>query len=194
MAGAALLFLLGYQWGNQVQRRHAELPAISGVLVRPPGLMPPFSLRDPMGRVFDQETLAAGWTLVSFGDLSRAEGQLAIQHLVDLYNRVSDQEDLHRALKLVLVTTTDAPNLARDYARLSPALFVLSGEPAEVDRLRAGLGMGGGMSGEPASPLFVFAPGGYLIALFPGTGERAPMAADLRALHDHLDLLLPEGT
>lgn len=188
--GAMGLFLFGYQWGNEYQRRHAKPPQISGVLVRPPAAIPGFRLQDPLGRPFDQETLAAGWTLLTFGDLAGASGQLAIQRLIDLYNRVAGEEDLHRSLRLVLVTATDAPNLARDFARLSPALYVLSGEAAERDRLIAALGV----SAEAEQPLFVFAPGGYLVALLTDRSDGAGLAADLIALHQGVHVLLPEGT
>lgn len=187
--GAMGLFLLGYHWGNEYQRRHSKPPAIGGVLVRPPAAIPGFRLEDPSGRPFDQEHLAAGWTLLSFGDLSGAEGQLAIQRLIDVYNRVAGEEGLHEALRLVLVTTTDTPNLARDFARLSPALYVLGGEEVELARLRAALGA----SAEAEQPLFVFAPGGYLVALLSGGSESGQVAADLIALHRGVHFLLPEG-
>jgi hypothetical protein len=183
------LFLFGYQWGNEYQRRRAEPPSISGVLVRPPAEIPGFRLEDPLGRTFDQETLAAGWTLLTFGDLAGAQGQLAIQRMVDVYNRVAGEEDLHQALRLVLVTTTDAPNLAGDFARLSPALYVLGGEAAERERLSAALGM----ASEADPPLYVFAPGGYLVALYTGKVEGAVLAADLIALYKGVHVLLPEG-
>lgn len=186
--GAMGLFLFGYQWGNEYQRRHAKPPQISGVLVRPPAAIPGFRLEDPLGRPFDQETLAAGWTLLTFGDLAGVSGQLAIQRLIDLYNRVAGEEDLHRSLRLVLVTTSDAPNLARDFARLSPALYVLSGEAAERDRLMAALGVGA----EAETPLFVFAPGGYLVALLTDASDGVSLAADLMALHQGVHVLLPE--
>ncbi len=188
MLAAAGLFLFGYQWGNHYQRRHAKPPAISGILVRPPATLPEFRLEDPSGRVFDQQGLAAGWTLLSFGDLSGAQGQLAIQRLIDVYNRVAGSPELQRGLRLVLVTTSDAPDLARDFARLSPALYVLTGDAAEVSRLRQALGSGD----DDEAPLFVFAPGGFLIALLTGDEERALMAADLEALYQGVDLLLPE--
>jgi hypothetical protein len=188
--GAMGLFLFGYQWGNEYQRRHAKPPQISGVLVRPPAAIPGFRLADPQGRTFDQETLAAGWTLLTVGDLSGVEGQLAIQRLIDVYNRVAGEEELHRALRLVLVTTTDAPNLARDFARLSPALYVLSGDAAELERLKAALGVGP----EADQPLFVFAPGGYLVALLTERSDGAGLAADLTALFQGVHVLLPEGT
>jgi hypothetical protein len=188
--GAMGLFVLGYQWGNEYQRRHAKPPAISGVLVRPPAAIPGFRLEDPVGRPFDQNTLARGWTLLTFGDLSAVQGQLAIQRLIDVYNRVAGEEELHQALRLVLVTATDAPNLARDFARLSPALYVLGGEAAELERLRAALGVGP----EAEQPLFVFAPGGYLVALLTERGDNAVLAADLLALHRGVDVLIRKGT
>ena len=187
--GAMGLFVFGYQWGNEYQRRHAHPPQISGVLVRPPAAIPGFRLADPLGRPFDQETLAAGWTLLTFGDLSGVQGQLAIQRLIDVYNRVAGEGELHQALRLVLIATSDAPNLARDFARLSPALYVLSGEAAELERLRAALGVGA----EADQPLFVFAPGGYLVALLTEGSDGAGLAADLTALYQGVHVLLPEG-
>ena len=189
MLGAIGLFLFGYQWGNQYKSKHAQPPVINGVLVRPPATVPGFRLLDPRGRVFDQDTLAAGWTLLTFGDLSRAQGQLAVQRLIDVYNRIGGDADLQRALRLVLVTTTDAPNLARDFSRLSPALSILAGDAGETGRLRAALG-----TGEDADPLvFVFAPGGYLIALLTNDEDGSAMAADLGALYADVHVLLPES-
>lgn len=187
--GAMGLFILGYQWGNQYQRKTAAPPVIDGVLVRPPVSVPGFTLGDSQGRPFDEKTLADGWTLLTFGDLAAASGQLAVQRLMDVYQRVDDEPDLQRGLRLVLVTTSDAPNLARDFARLSPALRILTGEPGEVERLVAALG---GL-GDGAAPLFVFAPGGYLIALLTQTEDRARLGEDLIALQRGLFLLLPEG-
>ena len=197
MALAAGLFFGGYLWGNQQQRRHAQPPTIGGILLRPPGAIPGFRLQDPAGRVFDQRSLAAGWTLLTFGDLADARGQRAVAGLIDLYNRVADQPDLHRALRLVLVTEGPPDALARDYAALSPALFVLGGAGAEAGRLREALGVGAGLGLGPgaaaAPPLFVVAPGGALIALFTGDADRARTALDLAALHAHFDPRLPEA-
>lgn len=183
------LFVLGYQWGNEYQRRHAKQPQISGVLVRPPAAIPGFRLADPLGRPFDHQTLAAGWAVLTFGDLAVAQGQLATQRLVDVYNRVAGEEALHQSLRLVLVTTSDAHGLARDFARLSPALYILSGDDAELGRLRASLGVGD----EPEQPLFVFAPGGYLVALLTDGRDGAALAADLTALFEGVRALLSEG-
>jgi len=45
-----------------------------------------------------------------------------------------------------------------------------------------------------AAVLVVIAPGGDLIARFTADSDRAGIAADLAALHQYLDLLLPDGT
>jgi hypothetical protein len=188
MVGAVGMFVLGYQWGNRVQHRRAEPPTIGGVLIRPPATVPAFRLADPSGRIFDRERLAAGWTVMAFADLSQPGGRLAVRRLIEVYNRVSDREGLYRALRLVLVNRTDAPDQARGLAALSPALYVLGGEPTEVRRLAESLGAD---AGDP-SQLFVFAPGGRLVALFTDDQAPAGLASDLVALYESADLLLPE--
>ncbi|MBK1723697.1 hypothetical protein [Thiocystis violacea] len=186
--GAMALFVFGYQWGNQHQRDGGEPTRINGVLVRPSGAIPNFALRDPFGQAFDQGHLAEHWTLMAFGDLAQASGQRAVQRLVDASNRVADQADLRRALQLVLVETRDAPALARDFARLSPALRILGGGAEEIARLRAALGLG-----EDEEPtLFVFGPGAQLIALLPATETGGAVAEDLKAIFADAATLLAE--
>ncbi|MCG6895665.1 MAG: hypothetical protein LJE61_04445 [Thiocapsa sp.] len=187
--GAISLFILSYQWGNQYQRRSAEPPAIGGLLIRPPSTVPDFELLDPLGRPLGQDDLRQGWTLLAFGDLSRASGQLAVQRLIDVYNRVADERSLQRELRLVLVATADTPDLARDFASLLPALHVLGGDAEQITRLRDGLGLGP----EETPALFVFGPGGYLVAFLPDDLDGAVMAEDLKAIHASAFVLLPEG-
>jgi hypothetical protein len=188
MLGAISLFVLAYQWGNQYQRRSAAPPVIGGLLIRPPASLPEFSLHDALGRQFDRDDLAQGWTLLAFGDLSRASGQLAIQRLIDVYNRVADERNLRKQLRLALVTTREEPDLARDFTGLLPALKILSGDAEQVALLRDGLGSGE----ESTAAAFVVGPGGYLIAFLPETQEGAAMAEDLKAIHDSAFILLPE--
>jgi hypothetical protein len=188
LASMAGLFALGYQWGNRVQRDRTGPPSIGGVLIRPPMKAPDFRLQDPMGRTFDRGTLSAGWALMAFGDLTQDDGQLAVKRLIDTYNRVSDRESLHRDLRLALVGPAETLDRVRAFAALSPALYVLSGEPAQVKGLMDALGTA---PGGPAA-LFVFAPGGYLVALLTDDQDRAGLASDLVALYEHADLLLPE--
>ncbi|CRI63985.1 conserved exported hypothetical protein [Thiocapsa sp. KS1] len=188
MLGAIALFVLAYQWGNQYKQRNTDLPVIGGLLIRPPASLPEIELRDALGRPFGQEDLSEGWTLLAFGDLSRASGQLSVQRLIDVYNRVADQGALRKQLRLALVATRDDPGLARDFAGLLPALKILGGDAEQIDRLRADIGLGG----EDTPAIFVFAPGGYLIAFLPETEGGAAMAEDLKALHASEHVLLSE--
>ncbi len=188
MLAAIALFALAYQWGNQYQRRNASPPVIAGMLIRPPANVPDVQLRDALGRPFTQEDLSQGWTLLAFGDLSRASGQLAVQRLIDLYNRVVDARALHKHLRLVLITTTETPALARDFTGLLPALKVVGGAAEQIDRFRDGIGLGA----EDTPALFVIGPGGYVIAFLPETQDGAAMAGDLKAIHDSAFILLPE--
>ncbi|RKT43255.1 SCO family protein [Thiocapsa rosea] len=185
---AISLFVLAYQWGNQYQRRSAASPVIGGLLIRPPASLPDFELREALGRTYSQEDLSQGWTLLAFGDLSRASGQLAVQRLIDVYNRVADERALRKQLRLVLVTTGDDPNLSRDFAGLLPALKLLGGDAEQIERLRADIGLGSAET--PA--IFVVAPGGYVLAFLPETEGAAQMADDLKAIHAGSELLLPE--
>ncbi|NEX21609.1 hypothetical protein G3480_15035 [Thiorhodococcus mannitoliphagus] len=186
--GAMALFVLGYQWGNRHQQGGDGPTRINGVLVRPVGAIPNFALRDALGQAFDQTHLASGWTLMAFGDLAQASGQRSVQRLVDAYNRVADQPQLRRSLQLVLVTTREAPSLARNFARLSPALHILGGDGEEIDRLQAALGL----ADDAAPTLFLFGPGGYLVALLPAQESGQAVAEDLKAVYADASTLLPE--
>lgn len=185
---AISLFVLAYQWGNQYQRRSAAPPVIGGLLIRPPASLPEFELREALGNPFGQQDLSQGWTLLAFGDLSRASGQLAVQRLIDVYNRVADERPLRKQLRLVLVTTGDDSTVSRDFAGLLPALKILGGEAEQIERLRADIGLGDAET--PA--IFVVAPGGYVLAFLPETQDGAQMAEDLKAIHAGSDILLPE--
>jgi hypothetical protein len=190
IAAATGLFAVGYQWGNRFQH-HGGPPAIAGILVSPPIDLSDFSLRDPDGRPVTRERLAQGWSLLTYGDLTRVQGHLAVNRLLDVYNWLADHPELRAALHLVLVQTSDAPNLARDFNRLSPALIVAGGEPAELAKLADALG--GAPEPTPGddagAALYLIAPDARLVALFtPGQGP-ATMAADLVTLSERPDVI-----
>jgi len=192
IAAAAGLFVVGYQWGNRYQYRGGP-PAIAGVLVSPPIDLSDFALHDPDGRPVTRDRLSQGWTLLTYGDLTQAQGHLAVNRLLEVHNRLADRPDLRAELRLVLVQTSDAPNLARDFNRLTPSLIVAGGEAEELTKLADALG------GAPAplpgddtgAALFLIAPGARLVALFtPGQGPTT-VAADLTALSEAPGLLEP---
>lgn len=180
VAGAMSLFMLGYQWGNRYRQppSHLDMSHIHGVWVMPPIALPEFQLRDSFGREFARTALENGWTLLAFGDLAHASGQRAVQRLLDVRQRVADQAALVKTLRLVLVTTTETPNLARDFAGLTTSLSILAGESSHIQPLRDVLSA----TDDDAPTLYVIGPGGQLLALFPETEHGAAMAEDLKAM------------
>lgn len=192
IAAAAGLFVVGYQWGNRYQHRGGP-PAIAGVRVAPPIDLSDFALHDPEGRPVTRDRLRQGWTLLTYGDLTQAQGHLAVNRLLEVYNRLADRPELRAGLRLVLVQASDAPNLARDFNRLSPALVVAGGEAEELNRLADALGGAPPPTpGDAAGPaLFLIAPGARLVALFTPGQDPATVVTDLATLAESPDLLRP---
>ena len=183
MALAAVgLFLVGYQWGNQYQFGSAQPPTLSGVMVRPPQPLPEVVLRDSVGEIFGQSELRDHWSLLAFAPLSGAQGHRSIARLVEVYNRLADQHKLRAQVRLLLVSDDSAPQLAREFEQLSPAIAILSGEPAAVDTLRTGVGAGEQPPADELPPIFLIDPQARLVALFPAAQPAADIAADVAAL------------
>lgn len=176
--GAMALFMLGYQWGNRQPFGHAEPAQLHGVLVQPPGAIPEFGLRDAFGRPVGHADLVDGWTLLAFGDLAEASGQRAAQRLIETRNRLADQPKLIESLQLVLIQTAERLELARDFARLSPALRPLAGPPESISPLRDALGLASAVG----PTLFVIGPEARLLAILPETESGAEMAEDIKTL------------
>lgn len=181
--GAVGLFVVGYYWGNQYQHAGTEPPQISGVLVRPARALPDFDLTNPQGEHLNLSTFAGNWLLLTFGDLSQAQGHLAANRLVQVYNSLAAEPQQQRSIRMILISTTDTPDLARDFSQLSPGFDVLSGDPDELKRLSAALGAQDSVS--DAVPLFLIDPDGALTALFPQDLPPPDIAADLIIIHEH---------
>ena len=187
MAIAAVgLFLLSYQWGSQYRYSTGDPPAVSGVSIRPPQPLPDFVLSSSSGSAFGRADLLDRWSLLGFAPVNSARGHRSIARLVEVYNRLADQPDLRRQLRLILVTADSVPRLAVDFERLSPAISVLSGEPEQQQILQAALGAGpqpsGPVSEQDLPPLFLIDPDARLLVLFPASQSAAAVAADVAAL------------
>jgi len=198
VAAAAIgLFLVAYYWGNQFKHRDSVFPAIEGVLVHPPIDLPGFQLRDARGAIFTGEDFAGHWTLLAFGDLSRASGHLAIMRMIEVHNRLASDLGLQKMLLLALASERQDPALALDFGRLSPALKVLSAEPGDLQRLRASVGAAPLQAAPGAradeAPLYLIGPSGRLVALFPGAQTPASIASDLSTIASHSDALYPSN-
>ncbi len=182
MVCAIGLFLIGYQWGNQ--RRFGQPPAIEGVLIAPPMALPAFALVDDTGQPFGRDQLRDQWTLLAFGDLAQARGQLAVQRLLDVYHRLPADAEPRQRLQLLLAAPVLHEELARDFSRLSPALRLVAGEAGDLGQLA-------GLLGEPVNPgsqdrstLYLITPDARLLALFPASQPPQALATDLTLLAD----------
>ena len=183
MALAAIgLFLIGYQWGNQLQFGNARPLTLSGVMLRPPQPLPDFVLADSNGGSFGRPQLLDRWSLVALAPLSSAGGHLALNRMVEVYNRLAGDSALQRKLALLLVTGDDAPGLARDFERLSPAIRVLTGDPEQREVLRGALGAGADDPSDNVPPLFLIGPRARLLALFPSAQPAQAVADDVASL------------
>ncbi len=175
---AILLFVFGYQWGNQIKWARSGPPAIQGVRVEPPLDLPTLTVRDPFGIRVADSALAKHWTLLAIGDLAEASGQRAIHRLIETRNRLADQPRLLETLQWVLIQNPERLELARDFARLSPALRLWAADPESIVHLRTALGL----AASDRPDLFVIDPGGRLIAILPVSEDGAALAEDLKAL------------
>ena len=183
MISAIGLFVIGYYWGNQYKYGGGP-PTIEGVMISPAAPLLDFELTDATGRPFTGDDLAGHWTLLAFGEISLARGQIAVSRMIDVYNRLADRPELRGQVQLALAARDQSPNLARDFSALAPSLRILSGGQDEIDRLAALFGERPEGGGEEGAALYLITPNGHLLAVFP-TGQPAEtIAADLRALSD----------
>jgi hypothetical protein len=177
------LFLIGYYWGNQYQYGGGP-PSIEGVLISPAMPLPAFALRDARAQPFGSKDLADRWTLLAFGEISQARGQLAVTRMIEVYNRLADRPELRDRLLLSLAAPAQPPNLGRDFEGLSPALRILSGEASELSRLAGVLGASPDDVGEAGAALYLIAPNGRLVALFAAGQPAEAIASDITTLSD----------
>lgn len=189
---AVVLFMVGYQWGNQYQNTKERPPVLSGVLIRPPQPLPDPAFRDRAGRPFGRPDLIDRWSLLVFVSPGDAGGHRSVVRLLEVFNRLADQPELRSRLRLLLVGAVVEPVLATDFERLSPAIAVLSAAPNERDRLRTALGTtsdaGLGQPDARLPPIFLIDPQARLVALFPASQTAAQIASDVASLSSWRDL------
>jgi cytochrome oxidase Cu insertion factor (SCO1/SenC/PrrC family) len=178
------LFLLGYYWGNRYQYGSRGPAPIDGILVTPPLLLPEFTLQDQHLQPFTPDNLSGHWSLFAVGALPRAEGQRAVARLIQVYNRIADQPELQRELILVLVATAGERRETQDFARLSPALKLLSGEAVELARLEEFFGYDP-TDADTRGTVYLVDPKGRMLALFARDQQPDSVAQDIKTISDH---------
>ncbi len=189
------LFAVGYYWGNRYQYSGAP-PVVRGVLIRPPVELPAFTLEDAKGLPFTDAELRERWTLLAVGDLRQARGHLTVNRLLAVHGALAKDPDLQATVRIAVAAEAQPVDLALDFSRLSPALHLISGDAAELQRLRAAVGDLSPSSAEAPAPgdgasVYLIDPRGRLMALFPAGLSPDAIAADLSALAARTDLLDP---
>ncbi|MBK1647729.1 SCO family protein [Rhabdochromatium marinum] len=191
------LFLIGYQWGNQVSLRQAPTASIAGVRLRPPVPLPVWQLEDEQAQPMTSDAFAGDWVLLGFAPVASLRGQLTMTRLLEVFNRLADRPDLRAQLRLVLVSAPLNAPLARDFRRLLPSAWVLTGSAEQRERLQASLVGPVPTTDALQSPdadtdvaatpvaLYLIDPHNALVAIFPAVQPPAQVASDVRQLADH---------
>ncbi len=179
-------FLLGYYWGNRYQYG-AGPPAISGIWLRPPPILPDFRLQRATGGTFGQQDLRDHWTLLAFAPIESARGQLAANRLMAVAGHLGTQPRLQEQLQLLLLAAHQDPNTAWAFRRLSPKLHLLFGEGVAL--LAEALGTSPEVPDQAG--FYLIAPDGTGLVFFPPDRSPAAIAGDLVILSDWpLELLV----
>lgn len=178
------LFLLGYYWGNRYQYGNRGPAGIDGILVTPPLPLPAFTLEDQHLQPFTHDDLSDHWSLFAVAALPRAEGHRAVARLIQVYNRLADQPDLQRDLALILIVSAGERRETQDFARLSPALKLLSGDTAELARMEEFFGYDPAAA-DNGGTLYLVDPQARLVALFAREQEANRVSRDIKTIRDH---------
>ena len=108
--------------------------------------------------------------------------QATIQHLLDVYHRLGTQVEPRQRPWLVLASSSQPADLARDFVRLSPALRLVSGEAGDLGQLAKLLGEPPHPERDSRATLYLIAPNAKVLAFFPASQAAQAVTADLTLL------------
>lgn len=166
-------------------------PQVAAVLPQPRPL-PDFALLDQHRRPFTRATLSGHWTLLFAGfthcpDVCPA----TLATLASLDPRLQAAGiDLQMVLLTVDPLRDDPATLSAYVSHFSTRFFGVTGEPSEIDRLMAGLGLtyikvpgaAGNYTVDHSTALVLIDPEGRVAAYFRPPFRAEPMISDLAAL------------
>ena len=164
-------------------------PLRAGTDLSPPRGLPAFDLVDHRGAPFDRQSLVGHWSLVFPGFTQCPD--ICPTTLATLNRLMAQLDGGAKGMRVVLLTVDperDTPEaLARYLAYFNPEFIGLTGDPAEVARLHAALGItairipgaGGDYSVDHAAPLLLIDPEGRLAGYFLPPFEVSALAVDL---------------
>ncbi|KRT56049.1 SCO family protein [endosymbiont of Ridgeia piscesae] len=173
-----IVFGMAYYTGNRYSDN--TLPAIAGVLLRPPHPLPEFQLSSRDDTRFDQSQLEGSWSLLSFAEQTAQPSPLL--RLTQVHNRFSAEPELQQQLRFIYIDNGSDPARHVMLEQIGERFLILQGDPATLQEMRARFGA---TQGEEEAPLFLIGPGGRIHALFTSFQEGASIAADIKTLINH---------
>lgn len=141
----ALALSAGLWLGSRTEENGAELPEISGFVVREPRELPAFRLVDGDGGVFDSTDFAGGWSFVYFGYTYCPD--ICPMSMVEMGRtaRVLEQTRADLPVRFYLVSVDpdrDTPERMGDYAGyFHPSFRGLTGDAAEIGKFASAAGV-----------------------------------------------------
>ena len=194
MTGALLALVGGYYWGNQYKHSYRQdhrppLQNLSATLLRQAKPLADFELTSHGGETITSVNLGGRWSLLFFGCSRCAGTPGALTRLLRVRNRLADRPLLQNTTLLIMVTVEperdDALELDALVRGFGPGFVGLTGPASQIGGLARQLGMPdpGQDSADPA--IFLLAPGGLPVAIFPAASRASEIAADFKQIVDH---------
>ncbi len=194
MTGALLALVGGYYWGNQYEYGYRQddrppLQNLSATLLRQAKPLADFELTSHRGETVTSLNLEGRWSLLFFGCSRCAGTPDALMRLLRVRNRLADRRLLQNTTLLMMITVEpdldDPLELDALLRGFGPGFVGLTGPEPRIAGLARQLGMPEPGQGSADPAIFLLAPGGIPVAIFPAALTASDIAADLKQIVDH---------
>lgn len=200
LAGIAVLALIGgIMLGNTLLRPPPPAPEIAGIFLPEPRPLPDFELIHETGRPFTRADFEGRWTFIYFGYTYCPDAcpmTLAQLNIVDRQLKESNADSDTHYLLISVDPRRDTPERLAEYTKFfNPDFQGATGEPEQLDRLTAGMGVLYRVPSDPDDPehylvdhsstVLIVNPEGALQAVFTPPQDPTAMANDFRMIRDY---------
>ncbi len=194
MTGALLALVGGYYWGNQYQYAYRQdsrppLKNLSATLLRQATPLAGFEFTSHLGKTITSVNLEGRWSLLFFGCSRCAGTPGALTRLLQVRNRLAARPLLQSTTLLTMITVDperdDPLELDALLRGFGPGFLGLTGPEARTADLARQLGIPAAEPDGADPAIFLVAPGGVPVAVFPAALAASEIAADLKQIVDH---------
>ncbi len=194
MTGALLALAGGYYWGNQYKYSYRQddrppLQNLSATLLRQAKPLADFELTSHRGETITPVNLGGRWSLLFFGCSRCAGTPGALTRLLRVRNRLADRPLLQNTTLLIMVTVEpdrdDSLELDALVGGFGPGFVGLTGTEPQIAGLARQFGMPDPGQGSADPAIFLLAPGGIPVAIFPAASRASDIPADFKKIVDH---------